>query len=67
MSVGREVIANVNHVPENLVNCEHCARHSKFIGKMLWCDGWDMRTRAGDFCSFYLPLENIKKEEITNG
>lgn len=53
MSVSREVVATINRVPVEKCNCRNCAKHSNFINDMLWCDAWNQRTRAEDFCSIF--------------
>lgn len=59
MSVDRKTLAEVVGISTDQVKCANCARHSKFINDMLWCDDWNIRTRANNFCSFF-----VKKEEV---
>lgn len=53
MSANRETIAKVLDIPAEQIKCANCARHSKFINGMLWCDGWNVSARADEFCSFF--------------
>lgn len=62
MSVDRETIAKAHDIPTDQVKCANCAWHSEFINNMLWCDGWNARARAVDFCSFYERKSEGKDE-----
>lgn len=53
MSANRETIAKALDIPADQVKCTNCARHSKFINHVLWCDGWNSNTWADWFCSFF--------------
>lgn len=53
MSVVRGALARVHGVPAEQVKCANCARHSKFINDLLWCDEWNVSARADEFCSFF--------------
>lgn len=63
MSANRETIAKVLDIPAEQIKCANCARHSEFINKMLWCDWWESRTWADEFCSFF---EKEVKDERTD-
>lgn len=53
MSVVRDALARVHGIPAEQVQCANCARHREFINKMLWCDWWESRIWADEFCSFF--------------
>lgn len=53
MSVVRYTLARVHGIPTEQVRCDNCIRHSEFINDMVWCDWWESRTWAYEFCSFF--------------
>lgn len=54
MSVGRDVIADVNRVDKELVKCACCSSFSNG-----YCKFWKQFTGSDSFCSFW----GLKEEE----
>lgn len=66
MSVGRDIIAKVQKVAQADVRCSNCKRSEAFGGG-LWCNGWNGRTKADEFCSFFISEWIEPDEEDTDG
>lgn len=58
MSISREVIAEVIHVPAERVKCENCVCAIKLVNCTYICKGWSERlTYADRYCSLFTERE----------
>ena len=61
MSVGKDVIANVNNVPIDYAKCENCWYNDGIIvGNVINCSFWenkDFSISKNDFCSFWADMK----------
>ena len=61
MSVGKDVIANVNNVPMNYVRCENCYyNEGVIVCNVINCSFWennDFSISKNDFCSFWADMK----------
>lgn len=58
MSVGRDVIADVNRVDKESVKCSKCSGFSNG-----YCKFWEQFTDSDSFCSFWVLKEEKEHED----
>lgn len=61
MSISRDAVAEICHVPESEVVCENCLYCGEERITTVICNYWKMPARKSSYCSFFFQKE--KKDE----
>lgn len=63
MSISRDAVAEICHVDEETVRCDHCLYCGEERITTVICNLWKMPASRGSFCQFFFVRDNENEEQ----